>query len=107
MAGDDSMRGSEGLNAEIKTPWGSIGGKNMAVNTAATVLILIVTSLIAYGLYVHDQNSKETANAFVGALKEQTVAMREGTSVAREQNCLLKFSPEQRQANAEFCKQIT
>lgn len=95
------------IDAEVKTPWGVFGGKNMALNTLVTIGILVVTSVIAYGLYVHDQSAKENGAAFVSAIKEQTVAMREGTAVAREQNCLLKFDPAQRQQNAEFCKQIT
>lgn len=102
--GDDEAMNDPTLDAEI-------GGQKLKysgpVNTLFTVLTFFVVGLLAYGLYTHDQNSKETALAFVGALKEQTAAMKDGTAVAREQNCLLKFSQEQRQVNAEFCKQIT
>ena len=88
-----------------------IGGQKLKysgpINTLFTVLTFFVVGLIAYGLYIHDQNSKETALAFVGALKEQTIAMKEQTAVGREQNCLLKFDPKDRSSNASFCEQIS
>lgn len=77
------------------------------LNTLVTVLTFCLVLLLGYILWAHQSDTKDASAAFVGALKEQTKAMVEGTAVAREQNCLLKFEQKDRPANADFCAQVS
>lgn len=97
----------ESLDAEVSTPWGKVGGKNLAINTLLTLAIGGGMIWLVMNSMNHNQDTKEASAAFVAALKEQTVAYREGTAAQREQNCLLKFKQEERQLNENFCKQIS
>ena len=100
------------MGNEVEEISGTIAGqsfslKSVALNTLATVATLVVVSVCAVLLYQHQTEARETKDSFAAAIKEQTIAMREGTAVQREQNCLLRFDQKDRQANAEFCRQIT
>lgn len=90
-----------------------VGDKKLKVtgdslNLFFTIIGVVMSAVVAWVLYTHTGDAKEAQKEFVGAIKEQTMAMREGTAVNREQTCLLKFDPTTRQgANADFCKQIS
>lgn len=92
------MGADQELTAEIAGQKLSL--KNMALNTIATVATLIGMVLIGYIVWEHTSDAKV-------ATKELASAMRELAQANREQNCLLRFSPEQRLSQVEFCKQIS
>jgi hypothetical protein len=52
------------------------------------------------------QTIKEVSSANTSAIKELTIAQKEGNSVQREQTCLLQFAQTERQTQAQFCKQM-
>lgn len=93
------------LDAEIAGQ--KISLKNVSINTIATVVTLIGVSLLIYVAYTHQQDSRDSQASFILVIKEQTGAIKESTSIQREQNCLLRFDQKDRQANADFCKQIS
>lgn len=99
------MADVEEVSAEIAGQKLSL--KSVALNTLTTVATLIGVIVICMFLWQHQQETKEAGAAFVSALKEQTIAYKEGTATQREQNCLLKFKQEERQQNADFCRQIS
>lgn len=89
----------EQASAEIGGQKFSITGTNL--NTLFTIAGFIVTALIAWVLWSHTGDSKDANRAFVEAVKEQTVAMKDATVVQRELNCLMgKAAP-------EFCRRIS
>lgn len=95
----------EELDATIAGQKLKLTGANL--NTLFTVLGFIGICLIGYVLYMHTAESKEVQTSFVAAVKELTVAQREGTAAAREQNCLISIPEAQREAKADFCKRVT
>lgn len=98
----------------------SIGNKKLSMksvelNTFVTLLILLISASILVGgalggwvivqlLEAHRVEAKEAGAAFVGAVKEQTQATKEQTSMQRERNCIEKFEVKDRPANAEWCR---
>lgn len=90
-----------------------LGGQKLNVrnikslNTIATVVTMFLAGLTLYILFTHQQDTKAGAQDFVKAVREQTVAIKEGISAQREQTCILKFEGPERKANAEFCKQVS
>jgi hypothetical protein len=83
-----------------------VGGQKLNVrnvkslNTIATVVTMFLAGLILYIIFTHQQESKQDN-------RDLSSAMREQTTVIREQNCLVKFPEAERRANSDFCKQIT
>jgi hypothetical protein len=81
------------------------------------IFITICLTLVGFMLWDHKEDSKVAQAAFLStikevstantiALKELTVSQKEGTAAQKEQNCLLRFVQADRQANADFCKQM-
>lgn len=100
----------ETVTAEVKTPWGSLGGKNLALNTFLTaigVAILVALGMFSWFIWQslenHRVEAKEAAQLYVGAMKEQTVATKELAVAQREQNCLLQFEQKDRPMQANNC----
>ncbi len=85
-------------SAEIDTPAGKLKVSGANLNTLFTVLGFIISCVIAWTLFAHQQDSKESGREFVGAIKEQTQTMKESQRLQREQNCLMyarkDFDPE-------------
>ena len=81
--------------------------KSLHMNTLLTGIGALFAGVCAVGLYFHIQHEDSANLAFIGALKEQTTAIKEQTQVGREQNCLMRFDTKDRQQNSEFCKQVT
>lgn len=95
------MSEETGPSVEVKIPGGGVNLKNFKhLNDVATVAILILVSLIGYTLFAHASDTKDAGKELVSALKEMTQA-------AREQNCLMAFPSEKREANAELCKRLS
>jgi hypothetical protein len=81
------------------TAIGKFNFRGQSLNTLATVATLIAAILVAYIVYGHAGDTKETNKELVGAIKEMAQA-------SREQNCLMRFEMKERQDRAEMCKQI-
>lgn len=75
--------------------------KGVSLNTIATVATLVAVGVLLYIAFAHAQDSRDASSAFVGAIKEQTTAIKEATQVQREGNCLLVVK------DAEQCRRIT
>lgn len=92
----------EELNADIAGQKLSL--KSQSLNTVITILTFVIVAVIAvsgYSLFVtHASDTKE-------ASKELSLALKEITQAAREQNCLISLPQDRRQANAELCKRIS
>lgn len=82
------------------TAIGKFSFKGSNLNTLATVATLIVTCMIAYVVYAHAGEDKDTKKELIGAIKEMAQANR-------EQTCMLRFEQKDRQHNADFCKQVS
>ena len=78
-----------------------------SLNTLATVVTTFLASLLLYITFTHQTDTKEGTHEFVKAIKEQTVAIRDGTAAQREQTCMLKFEGPERKVNSEWCKQVS
>ena len=101
-----------GVDLDLTLGGQQVKMKNVkSFNTIITVLTLIVVCtggvFIWQSLEAHANASKEGANAFVSALREQTTAIKEQTSAQREQTCLMRFSEKERPSQAEFCRTIS
>lgn len=75
-------------------------------NDVATVVTTLLVGAIAVVLWMHNSDAKEGRGEFILMMKELSQATRESAAAQKEQNCLLRFGQEQRQQNAEFCKQM-
>lgn len=94
------MAETNGADVELDIAGQKVNFKNIkSLNTGATLATLILVSVLGYAFYVHAGETKDQSKELVSALKEMTQA-------AREQNCLMRFDQKDRQANADFCKQI-
>ena len=82
------------------TALGKFNFKGSSLNTLATVATLIVACLVAFIVYGHSGDSKDTNRELVSAIKEMAQA-------SREQNCLMRFDMRERAERADFCKQIS
>ncbi len=69
-------------------------------NTFATVLTMIGVGVLSYAFYAHATDTKDASKDLVMALKDMTQA-------AREQNCLMAFPVERREANVDLCKRLS
>jgi hypothetical protein len=80
--------------------------KSFQMNTLLTFVGVMFSGACAAGLWFHMGDTKDASAAFVQAIREQTTALKDGTQVAREQNCLMRFDQKERQERAEFCRSI-
>lgn len=69
-----------------------------SLNTLATVATLIIVCVMGYVLYAHAGDTKD-------ASKELTMALKEMTQAAREQNCLISMPQDRR--DPELCRRIS
>ena len=71
-----------------------------------TTLGIAIVTLVGYMVWEHKEEAKLTQTAFVGAIKEMTVAQREMTVAQRVQNCLLATTQNDREAKLPTCERI-
>jgi hypothetical protein len=96
--------------ATLSTPLGSIATKGKKTSEIIAFLSLALMFLLAYVLWEHKSDTKDSNIAVVVAQKEMTGAMREMVAAQREQTCL-SLIPESRRME-EFtsqwsrCKQL-
>jgi hypothetical protein len=75
--------------------------KSASLGTIATVVGLVGVGVLVWQGYTHSQESRDASAAFVSAIKEQTVAMKDQTAVQREANCLVVFK------DSEQCRRFS
>lgn len=90
------MDTQEQIDADIAGQ--KISLKSNSLNTIATVATLMLVTVIAYSLYTHGTDTKESSRELVSALRDMA-------QVQRESNCLNTLPQERREANASLCKQ--
>jgi type VI protein secretion system component VasK len=110
----------ESVEADTALGKFKISGAN--VNNLITIISFVGVVLIAWTLYAHAGDAKESGKAIAQELKEankavaqelretnkeMTAILREMARATREQNCLLSLPQDQRQKNAEVCKRIS
>ncbi len=88
----------ESIDAEVAGQKLSV--KVGSLNTLATVLTLIMVSLIGWILFTHSADARDGTKEHVGALKEMV-------TVQREANCLNSIPNDRKPDSAEFCKRIS
>mgnify|MGYP001616640668 CR=1 FL=1 len=71
-----------------------------------TTLGIAIVTLFGYMVWEHKEDAKVTQTAFVGAIKEMTLAQREMTTAQRVQNCLLATTQNEREAKLPLCERI-
>lgn len=67
--------------SSLKTKWFELRSKRMA--ELITVLLLMITGVNAYALWVHMEQTKETGMAQVAVMKELVMSQRETTCTFR------------------------
>lgn len=83
----------------------SISGKKTA--ELITILSLVVTAILAFGLWAHDKSTASSAENLHQILKESNETQKAMLQAQREQNCLISLPQGQRENQAQFCKQIS
>ena len=86
-----------------KLPFGSFSIKGADIIGIGTFLLVGVG---AWALYDHKEQTRDTAQNFTSAVKEMTHAQKQMVAAQREQNCLLIYPLEKREAAYEACKRI-
>jgi hypothetical protein len=87
-----------GADVEVEIAGQKVNLKNVkSLNTLATVATLILVCVLGYAFYVHAGETKDASKDLVQALKEMT-------SAAREQNCLISMPMERR--DPELCRRL-
>ena len=92
---------------EVSISKEGISLKSVTLNTLLTLLTAVGVAVISVLLWGHQQDTRQNQDSLASVLKEQTAAIREQIAVQRENTCMLRFSQETRQVNAEFCKQVS
>lgn len=79
-----------------------------SLNTMATLLTMVLSSVVLYALLQHQVDAREGSRAFVEAIKDNTRAQREAIAAQREANCIARLTPDQRKDSQqlEFCRQL-
>jgi len=92
--------------ASITTPAGSVSvkGKHSALYLSA--IGLFVSALVAYVLWEHKSDAKESNKLLRDAIDAMTDAQKEGVAAQREMNCLIIVPQELREKQADICRRI-
>lgn len=93
------------LNAEIAGQ--KLNLRNVPIGALSSVATLLLLVGLGVGLWHHVEDTRSASQAFVNALKEQTVAIRDQTAAQREQTCMMRFTDKDKPANADWCRQIS
>lgn len=92
---------------ELNLSKDGINIKSFQMNTLLTFVAVVFSGAALAGIWFHMNETRETGAMFISALKEQTIAIRDQTQVAREQNCLMRFDQKERLERAEFCRSVS
>lgn len=104
------MSDADNTEASITTPAGSFAFKGKRAAEFIAFLSLALLFVLAYVLWEHKTDTRETGVVLRDAIKEMTEAQRESTSVQREWMCLSTLTPDRREreylSSNSVCKQI-
>lgn len=92
------MADQEQIDADVAGQKVSI--KTNSLNTLATVLTLIMVSVIGYIMFTHSADARDGTKELIGTLKDVV-------TVQRESNCLASIPNDRKPDGAEFCKRIS
>lgn len=84
----------------------NIAGQQIAVKNVKslnTIVSLIAAIAACFGVYLVMAHAADTKDAG----KDLVMALKEMTQAAREQNCLMAFPVEKREANADLYKRLS
>ena len=102
---EQEWRAMDQLNVKAFGAEGSI--KTSSLNTVATVATLMIVTGLAVAMYQAGISAREARDEFKIITREVVSALREMTQATREQNCLMAFPPERREANMDLCKRVS
>src|SRR3990167_2401686 len=110
-------------SVEADTAFGKFKISSANINTLATIVTLILVSVIAYVINAHAGDAKETGKAVAQELKEAnkevaatikesnreiSKVLNDLAGAMREANCLAQYETAQEKAkNADICKRIS
>jgi len=87
-----------------KLPFGSFHVKGVDIVGIGT---FVVVGIIAYALWNHKDEARDIGANFSAAVKEMTAAQVQMVQAQREQNCLLIYPQDKREAAYETCKRVS
>lgn len=108
--------------AEADTALGKFKLTGANLPTLLSLLVLVLSCLIAWTLYAHAGDAKDGAKSVAAELKEAnrevagtlresnreiSKVLNELAQAMRERNCLDAFEPVKRMQNAELCKRLS
>ena len=88
----------------LKTKWFELTGRR--TSEIITVISLVSVSVLGYAFYQHEKGSEQRDNQFIAAMKDFTIATKEGVQAQRVMNCLLTLDQKDRQAQLSTCERI-
>lgn len=98
----------DGADVELELGGQKVNVRNVkSVNTILTFLSTLGIGVLCYAFWTHLEDSRSAGAAFVGAIKEQTSAIKDGTQAQREATCYQRYAGHSPQERAEFCKTVT
>ena len=71
-----------------------------------TTLGISIVVLVGYMVWEHKEDTRQARGEFVGAIKEMTLAQKEGVQAQRTMNCLLATEQKDREAKLSTCERI-
>ena len=91
---------NNGADVELNVAGQKMNFRNIkSLNTLATIATLVIVCVLGYAIYMHASDTRDASKELVSALKEMT-------QVAREQNCLISMTIEERRRDPERCRRI-
>jgi len=101
------MSEEQSTSVSAETALGKFSISGAQINTIFTIFGFVLTCLIVWVLFHHQEDARDAAKEFTLAVKELSAAQRESSVIGREQNCLMRFEAKDRAERAEFCKQVS
>lgn len=107
---------------EADTALGKFKVSSANLNTIMSIFSFVITCLIAWVLWTHNGDARETSRDVAAQLstankeiavtlkdanKELAGALKEMSQATREQNCLLSLPIANREQNAETCRRLS
>ena len=80
-------------------------GSDILVTVFGTIVVAGLT-LLGYVVHEHRADALENGRNFTMAIKEMTVAQREGVQVQRVMNCLIATDQKDREAKLNTCERL-
>ena len=71
-----------------------------------TTFGIAIVCLVGYMVWEHKEDAKASQSLFVSAVKEMTVAQREGVQAQRVMNCLIATEQKDRESRLLTCERI-